>query len=108
MQILHLSLLVFRRSNFRLLVMGCEELYDESLRVRCAQYVNHVYKLNSSGYVEEPHRHMVAMAVIFNLGHTAMCITLKKNTFLKVNILIVPHELQFSNYFFPYPTEITD
>ena len=107
MQILHLSLLVFRRSNFRL-VMGCEELYDESLHVRCAQYVNHVYKLNSSGYVEEPHKHMVAMAVIFNLGHTAMCITLKKTTFLKVNILIVPHELQFSNYFFPYPTEITD
>lgn len=81
MQILHLSLLVFRRSNFRLLVMGCEELYDESLRVRCAQYVNHGYKLNSSGYVEEPHRHMVAIAVIFNLGHTAMCITLKKHIF---------------------------
>ena len=81
MQILHLSLLVFRRSNFRLLVMGCEELYDESLHVRCAQYVNHGYKLNSSGYVEEPHRHMVAIAVIFNLGHTAMCITLKKHIF---------------------------
>ena len=81
MQILHLSLLVFRRSNFRLLVMGCEELYDESLHVRCAQYVNHVYKLNSSGYVGEPHRHMVAMTVIFNLGHTAMCITLKKTHF---------------------------
>lgn len=59
--------------------MGCEELYDESLHVRCAQYVNHVYKLNSPGYVE-PHRHMVAMAVIFNLGHTAMCITFKKKT----------------------------
>ena len=55
--------------------MGCEELYDESLHVRCAQYVNHGYKLNSSGYVEEPHRHMIAIAVIFNLGHTAMCIT---------------------------------